>query len=260
MAIVITGASSGIGRALALAWAKRKARVVLSARDEGALAKVAEEVRAAGGDAHVCAGDVTVEADRVRLIERALDVGGQIDVLVNNAGRGYYGDAVSLDLAELESLFALNVFAPLRLTQLALDPLTRVSGSVVMMSSIAGVISAPRHGAYSATKFALEALSDSLRAELASAGVRVVVIRPGPVDTPFRERATSVGGRDPEPRAPGARVQTPEEIAEQTVRAVEDGNPVVETSAYVKLASAATRLAPAAWRVVSRAMAARKSH
>ena len=132
---------------------------------------------------------------------------GGVDVLVNNAGRGYYGSAANIAVRDLEALLALNVVAPLRLAQLALDPLTRTGGTIVMISSVAGVVASPRMGAYAASKFALEALSMSLRAELVGTGVRVVVVRPGPVDTPFRAHSVTTDGRAGV-RPPGAEVQT----------------------------------------------------
>lgn len=256
--VAITGASTGIGRALALAWAKRGATLVLSARGEEALNAVAREVKDAGGEVFVEAGDVTREDDRVRFVQRARLEKGRLDVLVNNAGRGYYGTSRTIAITDLESIFQLNVFAPLRLAQLAIDPLARTSGTIVMMSSIAGVVAAPRLGAYAASKFALEALSMSLRAELASTGVKVVVIRPGPVDTAFRANSITTDGQ-PGVRPPGAKIQTAEDVAEQTLRAVDRGTPVVETTGFVKLASATSRVAPAAFRFITRIMAAKKS-
>jgi short-subunit dehydrogenase len=199
-------------------------------------------------------GDVTREADRVRLVELARERTGRLDVLVNNAGRGYYGSTAQIDAGELEALFALNVVAPLRLAQLAIDPLTRTSGAIVMMSSVAGVIAAPRMGAYAATKFALEAIAMTLRAELAGSGVRVVVVRPGPVDTPFRANAIATDGVAGV-RPPGSQVQTPDEIAALTIRAVERGVPIVETSAFVRVTSAAARVAPGVVRWATAMMA-----
>jgi short-subunit dehydrogenase len=253
--VVITGASAGIGQCLARAWGKRGATVVLSARDEEGLSRVAREVERAGGRPIVQRADVTVEQDCVRLVEVARGT-GRLDVLVNNAGRGYYGSIMQIAPAELQSLFALNVVAPLRLAQLALDPLTRSGGTIVMMSSVAGIVSAPRLGAYAATKFALEALSMSLRAELAGTGVRVLVVRPGPVDTGFRHNAVTTDGHaGVRPR--GASVQTPDEVADQVVEGVDVGRPVVETTGFVRLASAAARIAPAAMRWIGAVMASR---
>jgi short-subunit dehydrogenase len=253
--VAITGASSGIGRALARAWGARGATVVLGGRNEAELEKVAREVRDAGGSPLVEVGDVTREEDRARFVARAE---GRLDVLVNNAGRGYYGTMRTIALADLEAIFALNVFAPLRVAQLALGALERARGSIVMMSSIAGVVAAPRLGAYAASKFALEALSLSLRAELHATGVRVIVIRPGPVDTPFRANSITTDGQ-PGVRPPGSGVQSAEDIARRTLRAVDRGASVVETSAFVKVASATARHAPAAFRWIATRMAKKEA-
>ncbi|MDF2697000.1 MAG: short-chain dehydrogenase/reductase [Labilithrix sp.] len=245
----------GIGRALALEWAARGATLVLSARGREALEAVAREVEAAGGRPFIEPGDVTDEAYRAHLIERAEAAGG-VDVLVNNAGRGFYSPALRIDVDEMRRLFELNVFAPLRLTQLAAPALERARGTIVMMSSIAGVVAAPSYGAYAASKFALEALAMSMRSELADRGIRIVVIRPGPVDTPFRANAARaegmVGYDTPDPKA-----QSAEDVAKLTLRAVDRAKPVVETSAYVRFASAASRFTPAGLRFALKRMATR---
>ncbi|MGK3996378.1 SDR family NAD(P)-dependent oxidoreductase [Sorangium sp. So ce1024] len=256
LVVVITGASSGIGRALALSWARRGARVVLSARSREALERVAEEVRAAGGDALVVAGDVTVEEDRKALCDQALAAYGRIDVLVNNAGRGYYAPTLEVDPAELEAIYRLNVVAPMRLAQLAIEPLSAAKGTVVMVSSVAGLVSVPRMGPYASSKFALEALSMSLRAEIAARGVRVLVVRPGPVATPFHANAV-VTDENVGYRPPGHKPQSPEEVAEGIVRAVASGREVLETSVFVKVASFAARVTPGPMRWLSKRMAHR---
>jgi short-subunit dehydrogenase len=253
--VVVTGASGGIGEAIARAWGRRGATVVVSARDEAGLERTARQVEAAGGRPIVQRADVTIEEDRVRLIERARET-GRIDVLVNNAGRGYYGSAANIAVRDLEALLALNVVAPLRLAQLALDPLTRTGGTIVMISSVVGVVASPRMGAYAASKFALEALSMSLRAELGGTGVKVLVVRPGPVDTPFREHSWTTDGQAGV-RLRRAEVQTADDVADQVLRGVDRGSAVVETTRFVQLASAAARIAPGAMRWISAAMAGR---
>jgi short-subunit dehydrogenase len=256
--VVITGASMGIGRALALAWAARGATLVLSARGKDALDGVAGEVEGAGGRAIVEPGDATDEVHRVRLVERAVAESGSIDVLVNNAGRGFFSPALEIDVDEMRRLFELNVFAPLRLVQIAAPHLERSRGTVVMMSSIAGMVAAPRYGAYSASKFALEALSMAMRSELADKGIGVVVIRPGPVNTPFRANASravgAIGYDAPDPKA-----QSAESVAALTLRAVDRATPTVETSFYVRAAIATSRLAPSVLRFALRRMASRPS-
>ncbi|MBS2016847.1 MAG: SDR family NAD(P)-dependent oxidoreductase [Deltaproteobacteria bacterium] len=252
--VVITGASMGIGRALALAWAKEKGTtLVLSARGREALDSVARDVEAAGGRAVAVPGDVTDEAHRVALLEEAAARGG-VSVLVNNAGRGFYSPVAKIDLEEMRRLFELNVLAPLRLVQLATTQLEATKGTIVMMSSVAGVVAAPRYAAYAATKFALEAIAMTMRSELAAAGIRVVVVRPGPVDTPFRANATRAPGETGYD-APDPDAQPAEAVARLTVRAVKRGTPVVETSNFVRAASLGVRVAPPILRRVLARMA-----
>lgn len=260
--VLITGASAGIGYELARAWAGRGARLVLNARDAGKLGAACDRLRSEYGAVQVEAvvGDVTTEATRSELVERALARFGRIDVLVNNAGRGYYARFEAIDLAALEQLLSLNVLAPLSLTQKALPALTEARGTVVMISSVAGVAAAPAMGAYAASKFALEALSIALRAEVAARGVRVTVVRPGPVATEFREHA--LAGDDSGLESPNAEAddrQRAEDVARRIVRGVQAGHDVVETSLYVRGASFLSRTLPPVFRLVTRRMATSKT-
>lgn len=254
--VAITGASSGIGEAIALAFARREAHVFLHGRNQIGLARVVRAVESAGGRATALAGDVTVEADRRRFADLVHAEAGRLDVLVNNAGRGYYASVADIDPEELEGLFRLNVVAPVRLTQLMLPDLAWAKGAVVMMSSVAGVVAAPKLGAYAATKFALEAISMSLRAEVGKKGVRVLVVRPGPVATPFRANSIHTDGRIGY-RPASAKAQSPEEVAEMVVRGVGRGESVIETSRFVRVASFAARVVPGPFRWFSSKMAER---
>jgi short-subunit dehydrogenase len=256
--VVITGASTGIGRAIALNYAAIGARIAIQARDRVALEKVAREVMSAGGACIAEAGDVTNAEDCARLIDAAKKQFGRIDVLVNNAGRGYYAGVREIDLGELADLFALNVIAPLRLTQLALPDLEKSKGVVVMMSSIAGVAAVSKMGAYAATKFALEGLSMAMRTELVEKNVAVVVVRPGPVDTPFRDNSIAKGV-EAGVRPTGSKIQTPEEVAELTVRAVRSRSSVLETSLFVNVGSFASRVLPPIFRIATARMAKQKA-
>ncbi len=243
--VLITGASAGIGRALALAWAREGATLVLMARREAELEVVAREVVGLGGQAFTFAGDVTKDATRRALVDFALEKAKRIDVLVNNAGRGFYAPVRSIAVADLEHVFALNVFAPLHLTQLCTDALARTSGTVVMVSSVAGIAVTPTLGAYSASKFALEALSIAMRAELAPSGIHVLVVRPGPVETEFRENALRRDATGPS----GDKRQDPAEVAKRTLKAVARHKAVLETSLFVRAASFTARVLPGALRI-----------
>jgi NAD(P)-dependent dehydrogenase (short-subunit alcohol dehydrogenase family) len=172
---LITGASSGFGRALANAALGRGDHVVAAARDENRLADLA-----AHANAHAVSLDVTDAGQRERAVIQALDRFGHIDVLVNNAGRTQVGAVEETTDDELRSLFELHFFAPAALTRLVL-PHMRVqgAGAIVQMSSVGGQITAPGFGAYCATKFALEGLTQALHDEVAPFGIRTLIVEPG---------------------------------------------------------------------------------
>ncbi|MBI2394597.1 MAG: SDR family NAD(P)-dependent oxidoreductase [Deltaproteobacteria bacterium] len=265
--IVITGASTGIGRALAFAWAARAARLVLNARSVDALEEVAATCRVRGADAVVVPGDITSAAVQEALVEGARthfqsnppSPAGGIDVLVNNAGVGLYGTVDAIAPAMLREVFELNVVAPLRVTQLALPALEAARGTVVMMSSIAGLVAMPRTGGYAATKFALEALSWSLRAELEAQGrpVRLCVVRPGLTETPFAENARVAEGSSTRSGMQGVPRMSAEEVAQATLRAVDRGDPEVNLTFAARAMTALGRLSRPALRAVLTRMAPR---
>ncbi len=231
--VILTGATSGIGRALASAWTERAARLVLNARSAEGLEAVAAECRTGVADAIVVAGDVTRSEVQRALLDAALTGFGRLDVLVNHAGAGLDGAFESLDAATVREVLEVNAVAPLALTQRALPALERARGTVVMMSSIAGLVAMPGSGGYAASKFALEALSASLRAELAAqgSGVRVCVVRPGLAQTPFAE------------------------VARETLDAVDRGRPEVDLPAGARALVALGRVSRPALRAVLARMA-----
>jgi NAD(P)-dependent dehydrogenase (short-subunit alcohol dehydrogenase family) len=172
---LITGASSGFGRALANAALGRGDHVVAAARDEGRLAELAAHDRV-----RAISLDVTDAGQRERGVKEALDRFGHIDVLVNNAGRTQVGAVEETTDDELRSLFELHFFAPVALTRLVLPHMrAQGTGTIVQMSSVGGQITAPGFGAYCATKFALEGLTQALHDEVAPFGIRTLIVEPG---------------------------------------------------------------------------------
>jgi len=182
LTIMVTGASSGIGRETAVRLARRGARVVAVARSGDAL-----KVLAASQPGIIpMVADLTDEAQRAALIDSA----GPLDVLVNNAGIGWIGLVEDMAPADVRQLFELNVLALIDLTQRALPGmLERRRGVIVNVASAASWVSIPPLTVYSSTKFAVQGFSEGLRRELVGRGVSVATINPGPVDTRFAARA-----------------------------------------------------------------------
>jgi NAD(P)-dependent dehydrogenase (short-subunit alcohol dehydrogenase family) len=197
-AVIVTGASSGIGRALAEAAAEEGARVALAARSIEALKEVAEVCRERGGEAIVVPTDVTDEEACKHLVEETVEAFGGIDVLINNAGmtmRASFEDIEDLDI--FERIMRVNYLGAVYCTYYALPHLKEREGLIVGISSLTGKTGVPTRTAYSASKHAMQGFFDSLRIELRGSGTEVLVVSPGYVETPIRERAL---GPDGEPR------------------------------------------------------------
>jgi len=170
---LITGATSGFGRELAAAALARGDSVVATARHVDGLDDVPE-------GAHPMALDVTNAGQREAVVSETIDRSGRLDVLVNNAGRTQVGAVEETTDDELRSLFDLHFFAPAALTRLVLPQMrAQGAGAIVQMSSVGGQVTAPGFGAYCATKFALEALSETLRDEVSGFGIRTLIVEPG---------------------------------------------------------------------------------
>ena len=181
--VLITGCSSGIGRAAAYAFLDEEWQVYATARNPADIETLGE----AGCDIGTI--DVRDPEDVTRVIDRIVDEAGRLDALVNNAGYGQHGPLEDIDDELFAKQFDVNVFGPHRLVRAALPHMReREDGTIVNVSSLAGRVAAPGMGAYAASKHAIEGYSDSLRRELDPFGIDVSVVQPGPVQTSFRDR------------------------------------------------------------------------
>lgn len=186
--IIVTGASSGIGRALALAAAGDGYRVVITARREARLQEVATAIAAAGGSSVAIAGDITARELPPRIVDAAVRAFGRIDVVVNNAGAGARGFLLEQSDAALAAAWELHVTAPLRLSRAALSHLQSTRGQLVFVGSGVARVPLAQQGAYAAAKAAIRAVAIQLRRELRSQGVGVTYVDPGVVATEFHSR------------------------------------------------------------------------
>lgn len=242
--VLITGASSGIGRELALAFARRGARVLLAARRESQLHVVADQCRrqSAGVDAILLAGDLTDPAYRRALVQTATEHWQGLDILVNNAGVSAHGPFASSDEATLRQVMELNFFAAAELTRLALPLLKQGERpAIVNIGSIIGHRGLPLNSEYAASKFALRGWTESLRAELAADGVDVLLVSPGTTETEFFEHL--VAKRADLPWGESTAIPAAA-VAEQTVRALERGRREIFPNWRGRALVFANRLAP----------------
>ena len=183
---VITGASSGIGRLLAERIAAKGARVALVARRLDLLEEVAAAIASAGGDAVAVACDVARRDEVSAAAERIAGELGGIDVLVNNAGYGGHRRFADWDLDDIERMMQVNFLGSVYWTKAVLPRLLEQGrGWIVFMASVAGRIGVPDESAYVASKFAMVGLAESLSSEVEDAGVHVLTVCPGAIDTPF---------------------------------------------------------------------------
>jgi NAD(P)-dependent dehydrogenase (short-subunit alcohol dehydrogenase family) len=219
-AALVTGATSGIGRATALRFAEAGARVALVGRDEGTLSEVAGQARERGGEAVEVRADVTVEEDARRAVEEATAAFGGLDVLVNAAGIISNGTVENTSLEDWDAMMNVNLRSVFHLIQLCAPHLEKRPGTIVNVSSVTGLRAFPGVLAYCVSKAGVDQLTRCAALELAPKGVRVNAVNPGVVVTQIHRR----GGMSDDKYAaflehsktthPIGRVGTPEEIAE----------------------------------------------
>jgi NAD(P)-dependent dehydrogenase (short-subunit alcohol dehydrogenase family) len=220
-AALVTGASRGLGRALAEALAARGARVALVAREQGPLDDVVAGIRARGGTAHAIAADIAQKDAIHRIAGQAAALVGDIALAIHNAstlGPTPLRLLLDTECEDLEAVLAANLVGPFRLTKVLAGAMAlRGAGTIIHISSDAAVEPYPRWGAYGISKAAQDHLSRILAAELAGAGVRILAVDPGEMDT--RMHADAVPDADP------ATLQRPAEVAAKLIALVESNVP-----------------------------------
>lgn len=218
--VIITGASSGIGKALAEKYAQEGSRLVLAARSIDKLEEVAAGIRARGGAAITVATDVTSYADCERMVAAALSAFGSVDVLINNAGISMRALLKDADIAVIEQVMAINFNGTVYATKAALPALVASKGSIIGISSIAGYVGLPGRTGYSASKHAMHGFLDAVRIELRGAGVHVMVACPGFTASNIRNTALGADGKSQkENPLDESRLMPAEEVADIIYRA-----------------------------------------
>jgi short-subunit dehydrogenase len=240
--ILITGASQGIGRALALEAARRGARVLAAARSEDLLAELAREAQAAGHPIQTVRADVTAPADRQKMADEALRLYGGLDILINNAGIGATGHFADASADRLRTIMEVNFFGLTETTRVCLPLLMKgTTPAILNISSIAGRRGIPARSDYSASKFAVQGFSEALRAELAKDGIDVLVVNPSLTQTNFSKNMLEQKALL---QMDHLRGMTSEQVASKTLDALAAGRNEVSLSLKGKLLLLVSRFIP----------------
>jgi short-subunit dehydrogenase len=243
--VIITGASSGIGLATAREFARIGAKVVLAARRVDLLKDIENELKGRGYEAVSFYVDVTIESDCRILIEKTIEKYGRIDILINNAGismRAIFGE---VEISVLKRLFDVNFWGAVQCTKYALPYLIASKGTVVGMSSLAGIVGLPARTGYSASKYALHGFLETLRIENLRNGLHVLVMCAGFTKSDIRKKALTADGT-PQGYTPREeeKMMLPEEVALALIKAVKRRRNLVILTLEGKMTAIVKRIAP----------------
>jgi NAD(P)-dependent dehydrogenase (short-subunit alcohol dehydrogenase family) len=258
---LVTGAASGIGRATAIALARRGARLVLTDVDADGLESAAAEIRSAGGTVlHSAALDVS-DGDRVEAFADEVHAEhGTLDIVMNVAGVSTWGPVQRLDRSDWRRMIEINLMGPIHVMESFVGPMVEAKrgGHLVNVSSAAGLFGLPWHAAYSASKFGLRGVSEVLRFDLRRHGIGVTLVCPGAVDTPLVGSVDIVGVDRTNPRMAAMtadfrrRARSPEQVAETIVDGVERRRALVFTSRDIRALHLLQRFVPPVYDLVMR--------
>ncbi|MBJ6116732.1 SDR family oxidoreductase [Pontibacter sp. BT310] len=218
--VLITGGTSGIGKACAFAFGKAGAKVAVSGRNQQNLDQTSQELSAAGIKNVAINADVSKEADCLRMVQETVDRFGKLDVLINNAGISMRALFEDLDLDVIRKVMDINFWGTVYTTKFALPYIMAARGSVIGISSIAGYRGLPARTGYSASKFAMHGFLETLRTEMLHKGVHVLIACPGFTASNIRNTALAANGQQQgeSPRDEG-NMMTAEEVADQILKA-----------------------------------------
>ena len=219
--VIITGASSGIGKACASEFFKRGANLVLVARNESKLIELKNSIVNLGGSAIYIVADVSIELDCSKMISKVVNHYGRIDILINNAGISMRALFLNLDLRDFKKVMNINFYGTVYVTKYALKYILATKGSIVGVSSIAGHKGLPARTAYSASKFAMTGFLEALRIENLKKGLHVLIASPGFTASSIRQNAlNSSGENQKESPRDEKKMMSAEEVAEHIVVAI----------------------------------------
>jgi short-subunit dehydrogenase len=240
---IVTGASRGIGEAIARQLVAKGAQVVLAARDIARLEAIQQEL---GEAAFAVQCDVADRAQVSAMVQATLERFGRVEILINNAGIGLSGVIADFDLDDLERVFAVNVFGVVACIQAVIPPMRAQKwGHIVNISSILGKRAVPQTAGYAASKFALQALSDGLRVEEAPHNIAVSVICPGSTETDFRDNELQSGSKLLNER-PRVNLKSADDVAAITLKAINRRSREIVVSPFGKFFNVLEKALPSA--------------
>jgi dehydrogenase/reductase SDR family member 7B len=221
--VIITGASSGIGKALAFSFGLEGAKIVITGRKSAPLLEVSQELTQKGIENFAFVSDVSIEADNIEMIEKTVEKYGKIDILINNAGISMRSMFADCDLNVIKKVMDINFYGTVYATKYALPYIKATKGSIVGVSSIAGYRGLPVRSGYSASKFAVNGFLEALRTELLHTGVHVLTACPGFTASNIRVASLgSDGNSKGESMRDEGNMMSSEEVADRILKAVKN--------------------------------------